>query len=258
MDREIILGNAPFCGDSSARCGVTPGYRAVDKFKGSGFSKCWTGHKTRCRFDLDTFKDTAIYRRLKEQNETLGLNNNFFPQYKWFGTAPFCAPNKGDLAKEGYVYVKSDRCGDGRCCATGEKMLGMKPETAEQREELEREIKNYEEQQRVKDAFIDKAITGMKIIGDFGSKYGGYIPGVGTYVKAVGDGVSTLAGLMQKDKPKDDSNKVSGYNDSFINPNSLNKELKDLAEGGKLSKFAFSDPEYVKDIVSSKMPTSVF
>lgn len=72
---------------------------------------------------------------MKLKNNGIDLND-FFPTYKWFGTAPFCMPNKYDLAEEGYVPVEKDKCGDGHCCVTGQKILGMKPVIPAQTEEL--------------------------------------------------------------------------------------------------------------------------
>ena len=243
MDREIEIGFFPFCGDSSKRCGVTPGYKTIGKVFGSGLRRCWTGHKAKCRFDFDTFKKTTLFQKLKNQNQAIGLSTNFFPEYKWFGTAPFCAPNKGDLAKEGYVFVKTDRCGDGRCCTTGNKMLGMKPETTEQEQELKEELKKVEEDRKKRDAFIDKAITGMKTLGDYGSKYGGYIPVIGPGVKAVGDGLVTVANLLKGDKKENQSKNATGYNDSFINPTAISNEFKELANDSALSKLYKNDPD---------------
>ena len=158
MQRQIILGNAPFCGNSSSRCPITPGYKAENKLNGVGLKKCWTGHKAVCRYDFNTFRNTPLYRKLKEQNNGRDFPNTFFPTYKWFGTAPFCAPSLNDLADNGYVWVTSDKCGDGKCCIRGQKMIGMKPVIVDKDLELKHQKiilkRDKEEKKKILDTML--------------------------------------------------------------------------------------------------------
>lgn len=41
----------------------------------------------------------------------------------WLGTAPFCSPNATSCSKTpGYIAAGTDKCGDGACCWTGQKI----------------------------------------------------------------------------------------------------------------------------------------
>ena len=148
------------------------------------------------------------------------------------------------MADEGYVRVASDKCGDGRCCATGQKMLGMKPVTAFQRRELERQQEISKEDKKRKKQILEKALKTVQQISDIGSKVSEYlpIPGAKEAVKAISDGIGTITKFVNP-PPNNSSSKVSGYNDSYINVNSITKEINDLKKDDTISKYT---PEYLR------------
>ena len=105
--RDYWFGTAPFCAASKNDCTK----RNLDfvRFdeRGDG-SKCVSGHKVLCR--------------TKNSPPPPPPNRNEV----WFGTAPFCAASKNDCLKRNMDFVRFDKRGDGKTCATGRKVLCRK------------------------------------------------------------------------------------------------------------------------------------
>ena len=126
MSNKFWIGTAPFCNPHPDQCEKTPGYKAVDTDKCGDSSCCWTGKKIKCEFDNERFKSD--------------MNNDVFSKAnksQWFGTAPFCNSDPCDAYKSDMFPIKSDKCGDGSCCATGEKWLGIHPQTEAQKRQVQ-------------------------------------------------------------------------------------------------------------------------
>lgn len=90
---------------------------------------------------------------------------------------------------------------------------------------------------------IDKALNTIQIIGDIGSRVGSLIPGVGPTVKVITDSLSAITNLITDNNSEKKSTKVNDYNDSFINPKTLTKELNNLKNKENMSTY---DKEYLK------------
>ena len=59
--------------------------------------------------------------------ETEGKYPDYVPNFTWFGTSPYCGGDPCDVYKAGMLPIKSASCGNGSCCTTGEKWLGIRP-----------------------------------------------------------------------------------------------------------------------------------
>ncbi len=155
MQKEFWVGTSPFCKGEKADCGRTPGYVCVGEDKsGDGFP-CLTGKKVHCKFDPEEFKKSWIYNESVKNNPE---NKDFQPEFKWFGTSPYCKETYGSVAQEGYYPVKTDKSGDGAPCVVGSKVLGMRPVTKEQKETVEKLAKEYKEKNEKLESIIKDAI----------------------------------------------------------------------------------------------------
>lgn len=125
MDNSFLIGTAPFCNPDPQQCYATPGYRPA----GRETANCWTGSKIKCVWDNSVWKNSGLYNQLRRE----GAVPDRKPQFRWFGNATFCMPDECDIYRDWLVPVARDLCGDGTCCVSGEKILGMFPMTNRQR-----------------------------------------------------------------------------------------------------------------------------
>jgi len=119
------VGTAPFCDPNPSQCEATPGYIATGKDKCGNGACCWSGEKIKCEFNDKAWKSSQLYSEMIAENGQKA--ENIKPQFVWMGKAPACAVEACDVFAAGLVPVKNSTCGDGSCCFTGEKWLGMKP-----------------------------------------------------------------------------------------------------------------------------------
>lgn len=122
MSKSFWIGTAPFCDPHPDQCEKTPGFVAIKKDKCGDGACCWSGEKIKCEFNENKFKED--------------FSNDVFTKAakpQWFGNAPICSSQPCDVYKADMVPIKSDKCGDGSCCWTGEKWLGIQPQTEEQK-----------------------------------------------------------------------------------------------------------------------------
>jgi len=125
---SYLIGTAPFCSPDSQQCYATPGYKP-GRWEKDG---CWTGSKMRCYWDENLWKKSGLYDQLRRDGMVPGRR----PMYRWFGNSPLCIVSNCDVFRENNVPVAYDMCGDGSCCVTSEKILGMQPVTNVQRQVL--------------------------------------------------------------------------------------------------------------------------
>lgn len=128
MSNSILIGTAPFCSPDDEQCINTPGYRIRRREK----ANCWTGSKIRCDWDENTWKKSFLYNQLQRQDPQKMPSK---PEYKWFGTAPVCNPDVCEVIKDGYIPLLHSQCDFNSCCVVNEKLLGMKPQNAQQIEQ---------------------------------------------------------------------------------------------------------------------------
>ena len=115
---SYIIGTAPFCAAQKEQCYATPGYKPGEQISNG----CLFGNKIRCVWDQMLWQNSGLYNQLLRD----GLWDKL-PTFKWFGTAPTCIVSNCDVVKDGYIPISYDLCGDGSCCITSEKILGLKP-----------------------------------------------------------------------------------------------------------------------------------
>ena len=133
------IGTGPFCNPHPSQCEQTPGYIATDTSTSGDGSSCWTGQKIKCQFSKSKWQQTPYYQQLVKDDPSA---RNSIPEFTWFGTAPLCGASPCDVYKAGKYPVKAGKCGDGSCCSTGEKWLGMTPVTQRQRDAVKEGSKN--------------------------------------------------------------------------------------------------------------------
>jgi hypothetical protein len=125
---QFWIGNAPFCGAKDEECSTFGFYKAVpeseitEEDRKTYGASCWSGKKVLCRWDKESAKNDVTANLLDKWN---GDPDRY--EIKWFGTGPFCNGTVNDCLKEGFLPIKSSTFGDGANCATGSKMMGMKP-----------------------------------------------------------------------------------------------------------------------------------
>ena len=122
MSKSFWIGTAPFCKPHPDQCEKTPGYKATIQDQCGDGSCCWSGKKIKCEYDESLFSNdlsSDIFNKVSKS--------------QWFGTSPFCGAEPCDVYKTGMLPIKADKCGDGSCCLTGEKWLGIHPQTEEQK-----------------------------------------------------------------------------------------------------------------------------
>lgn len=170
-------GSAPFCNGSKYDCDKIPGYvYAGDEKCGDG-SCCWTGRKAKCVFDEKKWKESTIYKNLQIDSKDERVKD-YRPEFNWFGTAPLCDYGECELYKAGYIPVAYDACGDGSCCKTGNKILGIRAVLPEHKEIVKNEKKNcYKLEMKKEDTKKEIAET-------------------------IGDGLETIGKYFDKDKKK--------------------------------------------------------
>lgn len=122
--QPFYIGTAPFCNPSKHQCTATPGYYADEEDTCGDGSCCWSGKKIACKFSHDKWKSTPLFQEIMSEEPQ---HFNRVPEFNWFGKAPACSANVCDVYKAGMIPIKSHKCGDGSCCTTGEKWLGMRP-----------------------------------------------------------------------------------------------------------------------------------
>lgn len=125
---SFLIGTAPFCSPDREQCYATPGYKP-EKTEKDG---CLFGNKIRCSWNNDTWKNSGLYNQLSRD----GANMTRKPVFKWFGLAPLCIISNCDVAGSNYIPIGYDLCGDGSCCTTSEKILGMQPMSENQKQLL--------------------------------------------------------------------------------------------------------------------------
>ncbi|MFW6027901.1 MAG: sphingomyelin phosphodiesterase [bacterium] len=98
-EKQRWIGTAPFCGAEKSDC-AKYGMEYVRSSKRGDGKKCVSGKKVLCR---------AVHSE---------------PGQRWIGTAPICKARNSDCRnKLGMRYVTSAKCGDGKCCMSGKKVL---------------------------------------------------------------------------------------------------------------------------------------
>jgi hypothetical protein len=135
MTEAKFIGTAPFCDPNPLQCERTPGFAAAGKTKCGDGSCCLTGTKYKCEFQADKWKKSQLYSEMVKDDPSM---SDVVPEFVWLGKAPACSASPCDLYEAGLMPIKSDNCGDGACCLTGEKWLGTKPVTGRQREMVSR------------------------------------------------------------------------------------------------------------------------
>jgi hypothetical protein len=121
---DKYIGTAPFCKGTSNQCKLTPGYVYGGKDDCGDGSCCWTGSKVKCEFNDKAWRESATYSEFTAEDPKA---INIKPQFVWMGKGPACSVNPCTLFKSGFFPIRNDNCGDGSCCVTGEKWLGIKP-----------------------------------------------------------------------------------------------------------------------------------
>ena len=113
------IGSAPFCKPSPSQCAARPGYKysGVKDKCGDG-SCCWSGAKMKCERDATKTKTEG----------------------RWVGTAPVCNTSRCSVYRSYLIPTKTSRCGDGACCAIGQKWYGREPENQTEKNEISTEI----------------------------------------------------------------------------------------------------------------------
>lgn len=104
---ELSLKEKDFLGINS--------YKDLGKYKGKSF----------CRINFD---DERLQKRniTNKYDEKTGLYDDKDMDLKWFGNAPLCDGDFCDAIMEGYIPLGLDKCGNGKKCLTGNKVLGLK------------------------------------------------------------------------------------------------------------------------------------
>lgn len=133
MTDSFYIGTAPFCKPSKAQCEKTPGYVADGYDDCGDGSCCWSGQKIKCSFNPEKWQQSQVYSELLDETPE---HANVKPQFAWFGKAPFCKGTPCDVYQSGMIPIRASNCGDGSCCVTGEKWLGMKPISKRDRDAL--------------------------------------------------------------------------------------------------------------------------
>jgi hypothetical protein len=161
MSNDFYIGTAPFCDPRGVLCDVTPGYEDGGKSKCGDGSCCWTGNKRRCTFNQNKWEKSDLYRELiTEDPKVQGLT----PKFNWFGKAPLCSATPCDVYEAGMVPIKSHTCGDGSCCVSGEKWLGIKPLSTYQKDLVKTGQKECMQLDQLKEQTIQEGLKfGAKV-----------------------------------------------------------------------------------------------
>lgn len=155
MNKGFYVGTSPFCRATRADCERTPGFVCDGESKFGDGLPCLTGKKVHCTFDQNQFKNTNIYKETVKDSK---VDKDFVPEFKWFGTSPYCNESYGSVAAQGYYPVKTDKSGDGAPCVVGEKVLGMKPVSQMQKDEVVKLADEYKKKNEFYENIIKTAI----------------------------------------------------------------------------------------------------
>jgi hypothetical protein len=71
-----------------------------------------------CKFDLESYKQTALYSARQEEMGTAWADSHV-PQITSYGTAPFCNVDKCEYTKNNDLFFQTSKAGDGNECASG-------------------------------------------------------------------------------------------------------------------------------------------
>lgn len=90
--------------------------------------------KIKCEHQTDIWKNSSVYKEFMIESE--GRFPDYVPNFTWFGSAPFCGGDACEVYKAGMLPIQAAKCGDGSCCSTGEKWLGVRPILKEHKENV--------------------------------------------------------------------------------------------------------------------------
>lgn len=172
MKSEVVFGVGPVCKVDKKKCSLLPGY----VYSGKTGKGCIIGNKTKCMFDRETFKKTALYKKILEEKEKGNLLfsdiDEYVPQYKWFGKSPYCDVGVLDVIAEGYFPLNvKDKWGDGFYCVKGKKILGIKPFSSVQQDYIDSnkdKAIEYVTKKKKRNKFINNA---LKKVGNAAKKF---------------------------------------------------------------------------------------
>ena len=105
---------------------------------------------------MGEWKSSPIYHEY--MMETQNAYPDYVPNFNWYGSAPLCGADVCDVYKAGMMPVTSGKCGDGSCCLSGEKWLGVKPIIESQRQHVKEASKECWEMSKLKEKTLQEGL----------------------------------------------------------------------------------------------------
>lgn len=230
MMKDLLSKNLPVqftINKSKYIQGDIPGYKNTD-----------TGFIIEFKFDAEKLsKDNNFKALMNKYNIKYNRYKNAIKDAKIriFGKAPFCN-GYNELLKEGYLPLVEQKCAINECCTLGNKIIGIKLPLTEFDDIVEDKL-NKDKSNTIES--IEKGIKILQNTNDLSNNTTQLYPGIVTF-EHIGDGINEIIKLkninninvnndennrqyyndlftIQKQNARYSNNKVTGYNDYFIN-----------------------------------------
>jgi hypothetical protein len=191
----IYAGNAPFCGEDKYMCDEYPGYEETGRDKKGDGSKCLTGSKAVCKFNVQKWLNSPEYLNLPPEIKAVVGNN---PQFVVHGTAPFCGASECDVWKSNAIPLKAIKYGGGAKCATGDKWIGLKVPNPAQFQYIQDAIEHCKKMEQLNKEAI---IAGFNSVGNVAKTIGSFAaPSAGVFA-SLGNAAPSIASEIGKAAP---------------------------------------------------------